>query len=64
MAEVILTDRPVEVFNDNGRQIVRRSVHRARDMEDGQAGRVRLANEWRRVVRRKGRRVWELDENS
>lgn len=61
MSDVILADRPVEVYSESGREVVRRSVHRVRELEDGgMVGRVRLGNVWRRVVRSKGKRTWTL----
>ncbi len=62
MPEVILANRPVEVFSEEGREVVRRSVHRVRSVDGGEAGRVRVQGEWRKVFRPKGKRTWELDD--
>jgi hypothetical protein len=62
MSDVILANRPVELFSDEGREVIRRSVHRVRDVDNGQVGRVRVLGEWRKVFRPKGKRTWELDD--
>jgi hypothetical protein len=67
MSEVILSNRPVEVFYITDlateRRIVRRSVHRVKDLDNGgQAGRIRLEGTWHKVSRPFGSRVWQLQD--
>jgi hypothetical protein len=69
MSNTILANRPVEVFYDGDnkvdyvRAIVRRSVHRVKNLDSGgQVGRARIDGEWHKVRRPLGSRVWQLDE--